>query len=115
MLPAKNRLPRENFRVRGYRVVATPHFSLKTKDNLLSVNRIGVVIGTSVDKRATRRNFWERQVKAQFLRMPGMSTKPAEPATGAGAAGKDFIVTIFPKVKNLTKRQFNKELEKILK
>jgi len=108
MLPAKNRLPREAFRVRGYQMVATPHFSLKTKDNLLSINRLGVVIGTSVDKRAVRRNFWERQVKARFLRMPSAPTSNSNTATG-----KDFIVTIFPKIKNLTKRQFNEELEKI--
>jgi len=61
---------------------------------------IGIVIGTSVDKRATQRNFWERQTKAKFMRMPNIK--------------KDFIITIFARVKNLSKKQFNEELSKLL-
>jgi len=101
MLPKKNRLPREAFRERGYRAAATPFFSIKTKNNTLGANRIGVVIGLSVDKRATRRNFLERQVKNQLLRAPNL--------------GKDIIVIIFPKVRELSKRQFVEEIKKSLK
>ena len=95
MIPRKNRLPREAFRAHGYRTLTTAFFSLKTKDNNLNVNRIGVVIGKSVDKRAARRNFWERQIKARLLRIPV-----------AGGAGKDFLVMVFPKINSLTKKEF---------
>lgn len=101
MLPLKNRLPRQEFRARGYRTVTTPFFSLKTKENAVGVNRIGVVIGKSVDKRATQRNFWERQAKSNFLKAPNLS--------------KDFILTIFPRIASLSKQQFAEEMEKTLK
>jgi ribonuclease P protein component len=101
MLPLKNRLPRQEFRVRGYRTVTTPFFSLKTKENEVGVNRIAVVVGKSVDKRATQRNFWERQAKNQFLKAPNFS--------------KDFILTIFPRIASLSGQQFGEEMKKILK
>jgi ribonuclease P protein component len=100
MLPQKNRLPRFAFRAPGYRTVSSPYFSLKAKDNELLLNRIGVVVGKSVDKRAARRNFWERQGKTELLRAPSFN--------------KDFILTVFPKVKTLTKRQFGEEIKKLL-
>lgn len=92
MIPRKNRLPREAFRARGYQTVATPFFSLKVKNNNIGVDRIGVVVGKSVDKRAVRRNFWERQVKAELLRIQG--------------GGMDFLVVVFPKINSLTKKGF---------
>ena len=101
MLPKKNRLPREAFRARGYRAVATPFFSIKIKNNTLGGNRIGVIIGKSVDKRATRRNFLERQTKSLLLKMPDNR--------------EDVIVTIFPKANLLFKKQFAEEIKKTLK
>jgi len=100
MIPKSARLPRAGFRERGYRTVTAPFFSLKVKNNDAGVNRIGVVVGKSVDKRATRRNFWERQAKAQLLKAPNL--------------GKDFILTIYPKTNLLTKEQFIKEIKKIV-
>ncbi len=98
MIPRKNRLPREAFRARGYWTVATPFFSFKTKNNNLYFDRIGVVVGKSVDKRAVRRNFWERQVKAQLLQVHG--------------GGRDFLVMVFPKINSLTKKEFVDIFEK---
>lgn len=98
MIPRKNRLPREAFRARGYQTLTTPFFSVKTKDNSLGVNRIGVVIGKSVDKRATRRNFWERQAKIGFLRTSVVGT--------AAGKGRDFLVMVFPKINSITKKEF---------
>jgi RNase P protein component len=89
MLPAKNR------------AVTTPFFSLKTRSNAVGVNRIAVVVGLSVDKRAVRRNFWERQAQNQLLKAPQLE--------------KDFILTIFSRVKTLTKRQFAQEIKNVLK
>ena len=72
---------------------------VKERINEVGVNRIGVVVAKSVDKRASQRNFFERQVKSQFLKAPNKQ--------------KDFIVTLFPGVTKLTKRQFSEEIVKI--
>jgi ribonuclease P protein component len=101
MVPFKNRLPRDAFRARGYRVVSTPFFSLRTKDNELGVNRIGVVVSKSIDKRATRRNFWERQAKDQLLKAPNF--------------GKDFIFIAFPTIQKISRQELVEEIKKILK
>jgi ribonuclease P protein component len=108
MIPQKSRLPRDGFRARGYRIFSTPYFSLKVKKNSLPTNRIGVIVGKSVDKRATQRNFWERQAKTQLLLAPTL-------ASDAPLGGKDLALMIFPKVRALTKADFIKELQKTIK
>jgi ribonuclease P protein component len=100
MIPRTGRLPSDEFRARGYRTVTTPFFSLRVKKNSLDKNRIGVVIGLAVDKRAVKRNFWKRQAKFQLMRL--------------SHAGKDFLVVFFPKIKQLTKTEFAVELKKAL-
>ena len=100
MIPAKFRLPPGGFKAGGYRSIRTSFFSLKFKDNGTGANRIGIVVGKSVDKRATQRNFWERQAKVQLLKAPKL--------------GKDLIITIFPKVNTLTKADFVKEISKAI-
>lgn len=101
MIPKKARLPRAGFREGGYRSIGTPFFSLKVKNNEAGTNRIGVVVGKSVDKRAVRRNFWERQAKVQLLKVPNL--------------GKDIIMIIFPKTNKLTRQEFIEEMKKTLK
>lgn len=64
MASRKSRLPHEEFSTRGYREVATPYFLMRARKNSLRENRIGVIIGVSSVKSATRRNFWRRQVKS---------------------------------------------------
>jgi len=100
MVPKPSRLPRSGFRERGYRTIRTRFFSLKYRDNGSAGNRIGVVVGVAVDKRAVRRNFWERQAKAFLLRVP--------------PAGKDLLLIVSPGVKTLTKKEFNQELSAAL-
>jgi ribonuclease P protein component len=101
MVPKKSRLPREGFRVRGYRTFTAPFFSLKVRKNQLEDNRIAVVVGKSVDKRAVRRNAVERQAKLLLLGVP--------------ACGVDAILTVFSKANDLSKSDFTVELEKLLK
>jgi ribonuclease P protein component len=101
MIPLKKRLPREAFRERGYRMLATRFFSLKVKNNVVGTNRIAVVVGKSVDKRATQRNFWERQMKTVLLAAPNVS--------------KDIIVTVFPNINTLTKAEATKEIRTAIK
>lgn len=100
MISKTRRLPRSEFKAHGYKTIRTPFFSLKTKKNSLFVNRIGVVIGKSVDKRATQRNFWERQAKTELSKLPDR--------------GDDIILIIFPAVSALTKEKFHLEIKKSL-
>lgn len=100
MIPQKTRIPRSGFRERGYRAITTKLFSLKVRQNPSGKNRIAVVVGKAVDKRASQRNFWKRQGKVQLLRVPAM--------------GKDFVLTLFPGVNKLKKADFKKEVAKVL-
>jgi len=100
MVPRERRLPREAFHSHGSRTIKTPFFLLKTKDNEADVNRIGVVIGKSVDSRATRRNALERQIKTHLLRAPNLK--------------KDFIFMAFPNITALDKDGLAKEVAKAL-
>jgi ribonuclease P protein component len=101
MVPQRARLPREAFSVAGYRRIASPFFSLKFKKNMADSNRIAVIIGKSVDKRATRRNFLERRVKAGLLELPNFHN--------------DLIITVFPKANTLTAANFRSEIKNLLK
>src|ERR1700722_15694468 len=96
MIPRMSRLPSDEFRAHGYRTVTTPFFSLRVKKNSLEKNRMGVVIGLVVDRRAVKRNFWKREAKVQLLRIPILS--------------KDFLVVFSPNIKQLTKTEFAREL-----
>ena len=58
------KLPYPEFSTSGYRFVRTPFFSIKKRQNGLFLNRIGVVVGVHIMKRAVDRNFWKRQVRA---------------------------------------------------
>lgn len=100
MVPKKSRVPRTGFESSGSRVLRSPYFSVKVRKNALAKNRIAVVVGKSVDKRAVRRNFLKRQAKVQLLKL--------------SPAGVDFIMTIYPKANALAKTQFIEEIKKIL-
>jgi ribonuclease P protein component len=100
MLPRSSRLPSSEFLARGYRTFKTPFFSLKTKPNGLSKNRIGVIISVAAVKSATRRNFWKRQIKSEI--------RSQEP----GARNFDFLVIFYRAGGLLTRVAFRKELER---
>jgi ribonuclease P protein component len=108
MVPKKSRVPRAAFASGGYRVLRSPYFSARVRKNgsaatsaTSKANRIAVVIGKSVDKRAVRRNFWKRQAKIQLLKLP--------------PSGIDLILTIYPRANTLTKEQFAAEIKRLLK
>ena len=96
MLTRRARLPRELFGSGWEEAVRTPYFFLKTKKNGGSVTRIGVVAGMTVEKTATKRNFWKRQAKTALARLP--------------AAGRDIVIILSPRVKTLTKKKFSDEV-----
>jgi len=95
-----NRLPKEEFRSRGFRVIKTPYFSLRIKKNDVQKKRVGVVVGTSVHKSAVKRNFWRRQVKTTFANLTFPNT--------------DFLIILFPNINKLTKREFCEALTKVV-
>jgi ribonuclease P protein component len=92
------RLPADQFRVRGYRTIATPFFLLKTKKNTGGRVRIGVVVGKAVHKSAVKRNFWKRQARE------GLSALANE--------GSDILIVVSAGANRLTKKQFRDELSK---
>ena len=102
MIPKKSRLPRAEFRSAAYRTVKTPYFLLKAKHSPDGSVKIGVVVGKSVHKNATERNFWKRQAKQVILEK------------GKGSEN-DFLMVISPKVNGLTKKQFQSELIKAVR
>ena len=99
-MPHVVRLPRKEFKSRGYRAVRTPFFSLKTKGNQSKNIRLGIVVGKSVEKTAVKRNFWKRQARAIL----GKSVPP----------GNDAIIILQPGVRELTKKQFHEALIKAI-
>lgn len=66
MVKKKDRLPIREFFLRQGKgaMYKKQHLSLRTKKNHLGMPRIGVTITTSVEKKATMRNFWKRKVLA---------------------------------------------------
>ena len=70
MISRGSRLPYDEFRARGYRQITTLHFLVKAKRNLLKKNRFGFVASAASIKKATQRNFWRRQAKTAFLKIP---------------------------------------------
>jgi ribonuclease P protein component len=70
MIRKGSRLPREEFRARGYLSRVTPCFSVKIKKNQSGRNRLGVVVGVAAIKSAVKRNFFRRQAKGLFVDIP---------------------------------------------
>lgn len=58
------------------------------------------MVGVSVSKAATKRNFWKRQAHAEIALRAG--------------AGSDILMMVSPNVRCLTKKQFRKEVAKAL-
>jgi ribonuclease P protein component len=100
MIPKTSRLPKDQFRARGYKTTATPFFLLKTKNNNAGRARIGVVVGKSVHKTAVKRNFWKRQAHA------GLSSLIHDE--------RDILIMLSPNVARLTKKGFQDELAKAI-
>jgi len=98
MSPSISRLPQREFLSRGFGVVKTPYFSLKTKKNALQKSRIGAVVGKTVHKSAVVRNFLKRQAAEVFKK----TIRP----------GNDLLILFLPAVNKLTKRQLREELMK---
>jgi ribonuclease P protein component len=93
-----NRLPKEEFESRGFRITRTPYFSFRVKRNSVHKQRVGVIVGKAVHKSAVKRNFWRRQAKAVSADLI--------------ASDNDFLIIFFPKINELTKREFREAFTK---
>jgi ribonuclease P protein component len=100
MVSRSSRLPSAEFASREYHTTKTPYFSLKTKKNGGTTARIGIVAGKAVHKSAVKRNFWRRQAKIGIL--------------AHATAATDYLLIIFPKINELTKKEFRAILTKAL-
>jgi ribonuclease P protein component len=96
MISRVSRLPYEEFRLRDYREIVTPYFSVKVRRNSLGKNRFGIVIGIAAVKSAARRNFWRRQAKSVFLE--------------ASQKGIDVLIILRPRAMLPVKSIFRKTL-----
>jgi ribonuclease P protein component len=92
MLSQVSRLPSCDFRSRGYRTVATPFFVLKIKKGPTDKNRLGIVIGATAVKNASRRNFWKRKARMNFEKLPDV--------------GNDFLIIFSKNIKDCTAKEF---------
>ncbi len=79
----------------------TPYFSVKVKLNGGAAGRIGVVVGKSAGKTATKRNFLKRQARAGLRK----TTVP----------GEDILVIVSPMAGGLTKKNLHTELVRAIK
>ena len=98
--PSPHRLSKEEFQSRTFRTARTPFFSLKTKKNTVFQIRVGAIIGKAVHKSAVKRNFWRRQAKAALASF--------------GVPGNDFLIIFFPKINELTKKEFRVALTRAI-
>lgn len=99
MIAKKLRLPRQRFSERPVSRIGSDYFLVKIFRNDLGRNRFGVVIGTKVDKRSTKRNFWRRMILNYARRQINF--------------GKDILIIVSPRIRELTKNAAEQELEKI--
>lgn len=100
MISKNSRLPKEEFKSRGYKTAPTPFFLLKSKKNGVGYPRIGVVVGKAIHKEAVKRNFWKRQTKTILLKNT--------------SSDNDFLVIFVPNKTKLTKKKFQEDLEKAI-
>ena len=101
MLPKKTRMARKEFRSGSYQTVKTPYFSLKIKKSSGEEPKIGIIAGKAVHKSAVKRNFWKRQARQALVK--------------GKISGKDMIMIFSARVEELSKKEFQEELSKILR
>ena len=101
MIPKKLRLPRQRFSERPISRINSDYFLVKIFKNELRHSRFGVVISAKVDKRSTRRNFWRRAILNCAKRQIGF--------------GKDLLIIVSPRIRELSKSAAEQELKKIFK
>ena len=73
---------------------------MKREDNSLSHNRFAILISNHSEKSAVRRHFWKRRFFDELKNWPNL--------------GKDFLVIISPKIKNLTADNLKVEIQNAL-
>lgn len=101
MIAKKFRAPRQKFLERPTNRANSDYFLFKIFKNDIGHNRFGVTISARVDKRSSRRNFWKRTI----LNFAGRQEN----------FGKDILIVVSPRIRELSKGAAEQELEKMFK
>jgi len=99
LLAKKYRLPIQSVIGKNARVIKTPFFLFKIFPSRFSYSRFGIIISKKVAPRATQRNKLKRIIFS--------ACNPKE------NPGKDFLMIVSPKIKNLTKEEIIKQLQEL--
>jgi len=113
MLAKKHRLPIQEFIGKNGRVIKTPFFLLKIFPNQFPYSRFGIIISKKVLPKSTARNKLKRtifsEIKLNFCRGQVCFALP----DGRQAAGRDFLIIVSPKIKELEKEEIIKQLQEL--
>jgi ribonuclease P protein component len=101
MLKKENRL---NKKILPEKVIKTPFFSIKIKNNALGKNRFGFIVSKRVDKRATGRNRLKRVFRASAQHLLGKIEK-----------GKDLLFIITRPSIEKTQQEIEIQIEEALR
>lgn len=107
MISAKNRLKKDkdfDLVFKGGKSYYSSIFSLKVKENSLTFNRFGVLIGLKVSKKATERNLIKRRIKNTLSSYKG-SISP----------GHDIVFVVFPLILGKSFQEIKLTIENSLK
>ena len=97
MLAKKYRLPIQEFIGRNGKTIKTPFFLFTIFSSQFSYSRFGIIISKKVATQATQRNKLRRTIFS--------ACNPKE------NSGKDFLIIVSPKIKELEKEEIIKNLK----
>jgi len=100
MLARKFRLPIKGFKEHSPKSISTPYFTVKSLNNSLGYNRLGVIISSKAVSKATRRNYWRRKITQNFHAWPQL--------------GKDVLIIVNRSINDLEASNFEREIHSIL-
>lgn len=101
MLAKKYRLPIQSVIGKNGRAVKTPFFLIKIFPNQLHYSRSGAVISKKFSAKATARNKLKRIIFSELTPLL------------KGVSGRDFLVIVNPKVKNLDREEIAVHLQEV--
>ncbi len=108
MLAKKYRLPVHRFPAGAKTFYRGEHITLKTSNNNLFYNRVGVIVTRKTAPKATERNRLRRKIFDVFEEIAGT------PADAKALAGKDLLVILKPiKLDRDTEKNLLEELNLI--
>jgi ribonuclease P protein component len=101
-MPAKRRrLPAAELKdTRGFAKRSSQYFIVRSRVNGLPHSRFAAIVGAKVDKSSVGRHLLKRRIAESLQPMKD---------------NRDIVVTVLPAAKELPRKQFLQELEKVIK